>query len=98
MKLRSNSSLTILQHIHIIYGEATATFTPIAGRPSIKDEQTITINGGTGRWVGATGSLVISGEGTFLNPPLGQVAGNLIFDVGYTGRVCKSNFDNGWWQ
>ena len=82
----------------IIYGDATATFTPIAGRPSIKDVQTIVIRGGTGRWLGAYGTLSITGEGTFLNPPAGQVAGNLIFDVSYTGHVCKIGFESGWWQ
>jgi hypothetical protein len=44
------------------------------------------------------GTLELEGEGVFLNPPAGQVVGNLIFDVAYKGRLCKANFEDGWWQ
>jgi hypothetical protein len=27
-----------------------------------------------------------------------QVVGNLIFDVAHKGRLCKANFEEGWWQ
>ncbi len=82
----------------VFWGTASATFTPIADRPAVKDQQTIKIEGGTGRWAGVTGSLTLDGEGTFLNPAAGQVVGNLIFDVAYRGRMCKTNFEDGWWQ
>jgi hypothetical protein len=82
----------------VFWGEATATFTPIAGRAAIKDQQTIKIQGGTGRWAGVVGTLALDGEGAFLDPPKGQVVGNLIFDVAYRGRLCKANFEDGWWQ
>jgi hypothetical protein len=82
----------------VFWGEAEATFFPIAGRAAIKDLQTIKIQGGTGRWAGVVGTLAIDGEGVFLNPQAGQVVGNLIFDVGYRGRMCKANFEDGWWQ
>ena len=82
----------------VFWGEATATFTPIADRPAIKDQQTIKIQGGTGRWAGVTGTLFLDGEGVFLDPKAGQVVGNLIFDVAYRGRMCKANFEDLWWQ
>jgi len=82
----------------VFWGDGAASFTPIAGRAALKDIQTITIKGGTGRWAGVTGSLSLDGEGVFLNPPAGQVVGNLIFDVAYRGRMCKTNFEDGWWQ
>ena len=82
----------------VFWGEASATFTPIAGRAAIKDQQTIKIQGGTGRWAGVVGTLTVDGEGVFLNPTAGQTVGNLIFDVAYRGRMCKSNFEDGWWQ
>ena len=82
----------------VFWGEAQATFTPIAGRAAIKDIQTITIQGGTGRWAGVVGSLSLDGEGAFIDPPKGQVVGNLVFDLAYRGRMCKANFEDGWWQ
>ncbi len=82
----------------VLWGEATATFSPIPGRPALKDVQTIKLQGGTGRWAGVVGTLELEGEGAFLNPPAGQVVGNLIFDVAYKGRLCKANFEDGWWQ
>ena len=82
----------------VFWGQSIATFTPIADRPAIKDQQTLTIQGGTGRWVGVVGTLYLDGEGVFLNPQAGQTVGNLIFDVAYRGRMCKTNFEDMWWQ
>ena len=82
----------------VLWGDAVAAFTPIAGRAAIKDQQSITIKGGTGRWEGAVGTLTVEGEGIFLDPPKGQVVGNVVFDVGYTGNMCKAKFEDWWWN
>jgi len=79
----------VLGPLDILIGEGRAVFTPIPGQPpgSFQDTQTITIQGGTGRFLRASGSLEIRGEGhNTLGGP-----GNGFFAVEYKGTVCHPN-------
>lgn len=69
-----------------LIGTGAGTITPIPGKPpgEFFENVTITIVGGSGKYTGATGSIVISGEGhmVFAGPGVGT------FNISYSGSVC----------
>ena len=69
----------------LLFGEAHAEFTPIPGTPNVADSQVITITGGTGKWLGATGSISAEGTGFNFFPPS---PGTTYFKLHYKGEVC----------
>ena len=73
----------------LVNSTATTTYTPIPGAPlgtvSVATAQTIT--GGTGKYSGATGTLVVTGIGhNLFGPDAGP--GNTNFELEYEGTVC----------
>jgi hypothetical protein len=78
-----------LQDILILSCKTTGT--PIPGAPvgTLSLSTAYTVNGGTGKFVGATGFLNVTG--TLVNafgPNAGP--GSTFFDGSYTGHVCRS--------
>jgi hypothetical protein len=69
----------------VLVGTGAGAFTPIPGKPpgEFTDSLTVTITGGTGKFAGATGTIVYSGEGHCVFGP-----GLVRFDFTYNGSVC----------
>lgn len=73
----------------ILIAEAHATFTPVPGKPDlVRDEQTMTVTGGTGIYEGATGTIAAKGFGHNLFVPPSEAVGNTYFNLDYTGEIC----------
>ena len=69
-----------------------ATFTPVPGAPigTVSDSLTLTVVGGSGKYVGATGTLNVTGTGyNLFGPNAGP--GSSFFDVRYSGFICQAN-------
>ena len=69
-----------------------ATFAPLAGEPigTVSDSETLTVISGTGKYAGATGTIIVTGIGyNVFGPAAGP--GSTFFDVRYDGTVCRAN-------
>jgi hypothetical protein len=77
----------------LIIFSGRAIFTPIPGEPvgTVADALTLTAIGGTGAFVGATGTIEVKGIGRNLFGP-NAAPGNTFFDIGYKGNICRSHF------
>lgn len=76
------------QDIFIANGQAT--FTPIPGAPlgTVTDSLTLTLVGGTGKYLGATGTINVTGIGhDIFGPNAGP--GKSFFEISYKGTVCR---------
>lgn len=73
----------------LLLASGEATYVPIDGAPvgEVSVAGTETINGGTGKYAGATGTLDITGVGHNVFSPNGG-PGNTWFDLKYDGTVC----------
>jgi hypothetical protein len=71
----------------ILTSNATTTYTPAADPNTFSVETTQTISGGTGKYDGATGTLVVTGTAYDLFGP-NAGPGKTHFDLNYDGTVC----------
>jgi len=73
----------------IITSNATTTYAPIPGEPigTVSVETAQSITSGTGKYAGATGTIVVTGTGYNLFGP-GAGPGSTWFDLKYEGTVC----------
>jgi len=68
----------------------TAVFTFIPGSPNVYDVVTMTVTGGTGKYAGATGTLVATGVGfNFLPAP--SAANKTYYEFILSGELCLVN-------
>ena len=67
-----------------------AVFTPIPGTPNVQDVLTLTVTGGTGRFAGATGTILATGIGFnfFPLPPGPSSDNNSSFHFSLSGTLC----------
>lgn len=72
----------------LLWATGVAVFTPIPGQPlgSFHDDLTLTVLGGTGKFLNATGTIQIVGESQGLFSP---TPGDAYFDLDYSGQVCQ---------
>jgi hypothetical protein len=70
--------------------EGEAVFTPIPGSPDVHDVLTLTITGGTGKFLNATGTILATGIGHnfFPLPPGPSSENNSLFDFRLSGELC----------
>jgi hypothetical protein len=74
----------------ILTATGAVTLTPVAGSSSeFTENATLTINGGSGRYTGATGTITLVGKAVF------DSSGGGTFDVIYQGSVCGPNVKSG---
>jgi hypothetical protein len=75
----------------ILIMNCKTTVTPIPGAPmgTVADSTTETVVGGTGKFVGASGTLKVTGTGfNVFGPQAGP--GSTYFDTRYEGNICRS--------
>jgi hypothetical protein len=66
-------------------------WTPIAGTTDVTDVLTLTVQGGTGAYSGATGQIVATGIGfNFFPLPPGPTAGSSYFVFKFEGEICPA--------
>lgn len=81
--------LLILNQNDQITATGVAIFTPIPHTNDVNDVLTLTITGGLGKFVNATGQIGANGRGfAFFPLPPGPVAGKSFFVFRYSGTVC----------
>jgi hypothetical protein len=74
-----------------ITATGVAVFTPIPGTTDVNDVLTLTIEGGTGAYAGATGQIVATGVGfNFFPLPPGPTAGSTYFVFKLEGEICPA--------
>ncbi|MDQ2979825.1 MAG: hypothetical protein M3R62_11445 [Acidobacteriota bacterium] len=83
------------RHLFVVNDEdqliatGVAIFTPIPGTPNVTDVLTLTVQGGLGKFEGATGEIVATGIGfNFFPLPPGPTAGQTSFVFKLRGRIC----------
>jgi hypothetical protein len=69
-----------------IYATDAVVLTPIPNTPDVNDVVTMTIRGGEGKYLNATGTIVATGRGFNFFPA--PVAGKSYFAFRYSGEVC----------
>jgi len=72
----------------LLTATGAAKLTPVPGKPpgEFTENTTLTITGGSGKYVGATGTITLEGQGHNVFGP-----GPGIFDLIYQGSVCGPN-------
>jgi hypothetical protein len=69
-----------------IWASDAVVLTPIPNSPDVNDVVTITLRGGQGKYLNATGTIVATGKGFNFFPA--PVAGKSYFTFRYSGQVC----------
>jgi hypothetical protein len=76
----------------MLTGTGAGTFTPIPNQPPgfFTDKLVVTVTGGNGKYLGATGTITFEGTGAnvFAGPGVGT------FDLKFKGTVCTPNIND----
>jgi len=80
----------VLQEADQITATGVAVFTPIPNSANVQDLLTLTITGGTGKYAGASGTIVAKGTGInfFPLPPGPSSANQSSFSFALSGQLC----------
>lgn len=82
-----------LQEADQLTATGVAVFTPIPGTSNVQDLLTLTVTGGTGKYAGASGTIVAQGTGLnfFPLPPGPSSANQSSFSFALSGQLCTFN-------